>query len=580
MKLLELQITNFRSLKGDNVKISFSGSDIIFLIGQNNFGKSSILAAYEYFVAPKQKACINDFFGFSEANPIEMIATFLKDEGDEIIFEEKGFEKWVDTETGLIKFRKRWTKINEEGQKETWNPLKGEFELNGFGGIETHLAHEAPTPIRIPALPSIDDLTKWIKDTLKKTVLKQLKVVEKEAYDKVIDDVNILQRKILSQETIKSLSTQANLNFQKVFPDLKLNVDSEIGSEFDLSKALETEFSVTITDPRHPCINQSFSINGHGVIRQTMFNFLGLVKNEISVINSHSNRKEYLLLFEEPEIYLHPKAVFLLRQVLYELCKESKFQILCSSHSPLIIDISKPHTSLVRVVRDKSGNTSVYQAGDDVFSSSNDIKEKVQMINKFNPHICESFFSNEVILVEGDTEAIICRELLNQWAPESDIFVVNTGSKNNIPFFQKIFNHFRIKQFIFHDSDTRFVYNISVNDEGKYSYLTVLNKNGITKKKNSAWALNEAIWDEIQNANEIVSDLAQRFVFVYNFETAHDYFYDPEYGKPLSAYLFIKNRKLGSDITIENFIKQIIGIQQKQTNYSQEYIEVSVKEPI
>jgi len=579
MKLLELNIKNFRSLKGDNVKISFAGSDIIFLFGQNNFGKSSILAAYEYFITPKQKATICDFFGFVEDNPIEMIAVFQKDDGDEKIFKEKGFEKWVDDKTGLIKFRKTWTSVNEEGQKETWDPENKKFELNGFGGIETHLTHQAPTPIRIPAFPSIDDLTKWLKDTVKKSALKQLKVEEKEAYDKVLEDVATLQKKILSKETITNLSSQANLNFQKVFPDLKLNVDSEPGSEFDLTKALETEFSVTITDPRHPTINQSFSIHGHGVIRQTMFNFLGLVKNEIPVSSEHCNRKEFLLLFEEPEIYLHPKATFLLRQVLYDLCNNSRFQILCSSHSPMIIDISKPHTSLVRVVRDKDGNTAIYQAGDDLFASSVEIKEKVQMINKFNPHVCESFFADEVILVEGDTEAIICRELLSKYAPQSDIFVVNTGSKNNFPFFQKIFNHFRIKQNVIHDSDTRYVYNISMTD-GKYSYLTVLNKNSINKKSNSAWTLNDKIWQEVQKGNSLINGLSQRFVSTYNFETANEYVYDPDLGKPLSAYQFIKNIPEESKLPINDFIRQILKISSKTIDYSQEYLDKNIKEPI
>jgi len=39
-------------------------------------------------------------------------------------------------------------------------------------------------------------------------------------------------------------------------------------------------------------------------------------------------------------------------------------------------------------------------------------KERVQMINRFNPNVCETFYSNKVLLVEGDTEAIVYRDLL------------------------------------------------------------------------------------------------------------------------------------------------------------------------
>ena len=76
MKLLDITVNNFRSINGDNVKISLEGSDIIFVFGQNNAGKSSLLSAYEYLVTPKQKSLLSDFLGFNEANPIEILATF------------------------------------------------------------------------------------------------------------------------------------------------------------------------------------------------------------------------------------------------------------------------------------------------------------------------------------------------------------------------------------------------------------------------------------------------------------------------------------------------------------------------
>ncbi|MFT0342585.1 TOPRIM nucleotidyl transferase/hydrolase domain-containing protein [Bacteroides thetaiotaomicron] len=57
------------------------------------------------------------------------------------------------------------------------------------------------------------------------------------------------------------------------------------------------------------------------------------------------------------------------------------------------------------------------------------------MVNRFNPHICEAFYADKVLLVEGDTETIVYRDLLNRFFPDEEIFVLNTGSKMNIPFF-------------------------------------------------------------------------------------------------------------------------------------------------
>jgi predicted ATP-dependent endonuclease of OLD family len=118
-------------------------------------------------------------------------------------------------------------------------------------------------------------------------------------------------------------------------------------------------------------------------------------------------------------------------------------------------------------------------------------KERVQMINRFNHHVCEAFYADKVLLVEGDTETIVYRDLLERFYPNEEIFVLNTGSKNNIPFFQEILTKFQINHFIIHDTD-----------EEK-------NKKG---NKNSAWTLNKTIWDKIEDANKLKSGLARRYV--------------------------------------------------------------------
>ncbi|UTC77999.1 ATP-binding protein [Treponema sp. OMZ 799] len=56
MKIKRITIKNFRGLNGGENCIDFNESDIIFLIGKNNAGKSSYLAAYKFFVDPK-KVC-------------------------------------------------------------------------------------------------------------------------------------------------------------------------------------------------------------------------------------------------------------------------------------------------------------------------------------------------------------------------------------------------------------------------------------------------------------------------------------------------------------------------------------------
>src|SRR5699024_11305713 len=84
----------------------------------------------------------------------------------------------------------------------------------------------------------------------------------------------------------------------------------------------------------------------HGIIRQALFNFIAFLKNDTS-----SNRKQYLILFEEPELFMHPKASRSLRKELYDLVEDSPFQILCDTHFPIMFDIYKTLLYLLIVIK-------------------------------------------------------------------------------------------------------------------------------------------------------------------------------------------------------------------------------------
>lgn len=571
MRLLEMSVQNFRGIAGNANTLSFGDDNIIFIVGKNNVGKSALLAAYEYLVTARQKAAVSDFHGFAASRPIEICATFRKEPGDEPTFTKKGFNKWVDPE-GLIRFRKVWTEPGAEGKKETWDPKASTFVDNGFGGLEQHFQRQAPTPIRVPAMPSPGELSKWVNDTIKKAVLKQLRHEEAAVYDEVLEKVGALQDRILSKAAVTSLADRANRHFQKVFPTLTLGVNTVPGSEVDLVKLFEKEFSVTVSDPRFPAVAQAFECQGNGVVRQAMFNFLGLVRDEIpAVIERGSPRKEFLILFEEPEIYLHPNSIRLLRSALYELCEDTPFQILCASHSPQLIDLSRPHTSIARLSRDAVGVSTIYQAGDTLFASDEETRDRVLMLMRFDPNVCEVFFVDEAVLVEGDTEAVVLRELHARMAAGRDIFIVNTGSKNNIPFYQRVLTHFRIKHHVFHDSDRRYLYDRDGN---------ILRTATGQPRRNSAWTLNERIWEGVATANLIEEGLSARYVFAGNFEEAHNYEHDPELGKPFSAFQFARGLAPERDMPVVRFMEELLGRVDRRSDFSPADVEQLVLEPV
>lgn len=566
MRLIELRISNFRGLGGKKNVINFDNSNVIFLIGQNNVGKSSFLHAYEFFVNSKQKATEADFFQYNTNTPIEIEADFLHEAADndnpDFAGEPDWINKWVQQDTGLITIQKVWAETDKTFAKYTKYP-DGNFVKNGFGGMDSLFAKYAPTPITINAIETVESLEKKVNEIIEKEHLKKLEAEYKGEYDAAVVAIRAIQTRITSSDTIQTYNTNINASFKKVFPSLSLKISvKDEGQGIDIVKAFKTNHSIDVLKDGVER-KETFSQHGHGVIRQALVNFLAFLKSQVP-----DNKKEYLLLFEEPELFLHPKSTRLLREELYNLAENSPFQILCCTHCPQMVDISKPHCSLVRVCKEQNEETVSYQVGHSIFQSEAN-KDFVQMINRFDPNVCEAFYASKVCLVEGDTEALICRELLKSLHPHADIFVLNTGSKNNMPFFQRILAHFSIPHILIHDSDTRFAY----VDRAR---TVVRKKKNDEPRANSAWSLNISIWNGIIAARQKGIE-ASRLVSVYDFETANGYEMNVELGKPLSAYKFAKANNANNELPIMNFLDEIV-VGQFVKEWNQDQIE-EIEEP-
>ena len=244
------------------------------------------------------------------------------------------------------------------------------------------------------------------------------------------------------------------------------------------------------------------------------------------------------------------------KDLIYELADNSEFQILAATHSPIMVDLSKPHVTLVRVTNDGENGTLLHQVSHDLFD--NDERHEMQMLNRFNPYTCEAFFADRVILVEGDTETVALRTLMNRLKDEENLTaddhlcVLNCGTKMSIPLFQKVLRHFGIPYFVLHDID----------------YRTSANGNS-----NPAWTLNERIWEEIESANA-EGIPSRRFLFDREFESAHHYEHDASQGKPFSAYQQVNGWDLQRDtLPLIKYLKCVLGLIEIDETFSQSYID-------
>jgi len=474
MKIKSFWINNFCGISGwiDKNTINFNNSNTIFLFGQNNVWKSTFLRAYEFF--------------YNRINPTEDIL-YKRDTTKHIEFQlelelDKFDFKKESIKNKLISFKK-WLKDNKilKIKRVIWSSEKNwkisfdkainytfDFENNKWEEkhywwiwLDSVFQASLPEPIFIQAMPTEEEVEKIINRILSWKAEKKLKNEEIKELKDAQDKIKELQNKIYNPKVINNYKEEVNNNFQKLFPDTKIELeekDKTVWTENKIWKSFKIHFEkLNLQWERDEMIPTSHSQIWHWAIRTAIFSLL-LMKDIAEEYQREKNRKDYLVLFEEPELFLHPQLMKELRTLIYKVSEdEFPYQILCASHSPQMIDISKPKSSLVRMEK-KDNETLFFQINEDFLLKSKgiskkELKEEMNEILRFNPFICESFYSDEVILIEWPTEEIILRWFLWEKWEWKNIFIVNCWTVNNIPFYQRIFSKFSIKYNIICDTD-------------------------------------------------------------------------------------------------------------------------------
>lgn len=556
MRIISFGVNNFRGLSGGlvNNTIEFKDSNTIFLLGQNNVGKSSFLKAYEYFYKNTAMAP-EDIYRTDATNSIEFELIVQLDDFDfnkEAIKKKKdGLKKWLN-EDNLLKIRKvikpiAGKKISfEKTENYTWDYSNEQWEQKNYGGIGLDSVFQSalPTPIFIKAMPNEAEVENIINEILKQKASLNLKDKERQELKIAQDKIQELQDKLYNPESISSYKEEVNKHFQELFPNTKIELeekDKVKWTENSMGKSFSIHFEQKNEEgKKDESIPTNYDKIGHGAVRSAIFSLL-LMKDIAEEFERVKSRKDYIVLFEEPELFLHPKLMKQLRSLIYKVSEaESPYQILCASHSPQMIDITKEKSSLIRMVKNELG-TMFYQINDEFLKESKEIKTKVQLkqemneLLRFNPFLCESFYADEVILVEGATEEIIIRGYLTELEVSKNLFVVNCGSVTNIPFYQKIFSKFSIKYHVICDTDL-------AEQKGIDENLLPIFDSGIQK----------SIYEQFRN--DYLLDNYQLGLFQLHsttFEPAHrqDYLNEnlkyPDYnvsdGKPYNANLYWKN---------------------------------------
>ena len=204
---------------------------------------------------------------------------------------------------------------------------------------------------------------------------------------------------------------------------------------------------------------------GHGLQRAVLFALLRAWAKVLRTASEQGGREAQAprrasestyFAIEEPELFLHPHAQRQLHGVLLDLAASPEHQVFLCTHSTYFVDLD--HYPGIAICRKPSSpiGTQIRQCTRELFegADASDRKNRFHMATWVNPDRGELFFAKKVVLVEGETEKVVLPFLAAKLGClDSDVSIIDCGSKFNIRLYVAILNAFKIPYCVVHDED-------------------------------------------------------------------------------------------------------------------------------
>lgn len=246
---------------------------------------------------------------------------------------------------------------------------------------------------------------------------------------------------------------------------------------------------------------------------------------EVEVEENVIQQRSTILLFEEPELYLHPHVIRELKKALKKISLQNKWQVILTTHSPFMIDIAENTKSLILIKRNIQTNLpEKVQLDEDPFINHEGIfdeREALRATLDFHPTVLESFFAKRVVLVEGDSEIAMFKlskevlERMNEYDEEIEkkiaetTFVSCSGKWTILPI-ARLMNKFDIPFKVIHDKDQKGRTQVEINSLPRFhpyfANQRIEDLVGVDHISVSDDTLEHIFWPDPTNRREIKSD--------------------------------------------------------------------------
>jgi len=401
--LSEITIRNFKSIRNE----TFELSAFTPLVGYNNAGKSNMLEAIKWLL---RKTALSDSSFHDTALPVEMegvisgITQAILDQLPEnqrtsiqpFLISDSLSIKRVQPQpnVGVAQIRLLVKDPANIGSANEWraNPT----------GLDQAIQALFPEPIHIGAMENAEEDVSKSKNTttigkLLAEIIGPIQTSYSTQVQTALDGIkDLLDADGTSRAAeLSAFDAAVNGKVESFFPGVNIKVHVPTPE----LKEVFSKGTIKVFENLNPA-GRDVSALGHGAQRSIQ---MALVRHLADIKrDSGEQASNTILLIDEPELYLHPQAIEVLRDALKTLSTQG-YQVIFSTHSPFMITSKDVGNTLLIRKNDTHGThkrNSLRAAIPTVVTTA---PSQLELIFSLS-HSSNILFSERVILAEGTTE--------------------------------------------------------------------------------------------------------------------------------------------------------------------------------
>ncbi|MGV8058070.1 MAG: ATP-dependent endonuclease [Smithellaceae bacterium] len=482
MKLIRIVIHNIRSIQDADIHLS----DYSVIVGANNSGKTNLITALRLFYENEKLSFSQDrdFPKFETDAESWIELTFATTEDEQVQLKE---EYRNETRQLMVRryFASKQADLVKSGQSNIYAYENGELSKNLFYGAKNISQAKLGSVIYIPAVSKTDDTLKLsgpspFRDLVNLVMKKAVSASPSfDALSKSFESFNSGFRAEASSDGTSVDSLITDINREVGQWGVRFGVDINPVKPEDIVKNL---LSHHLEDTQLDGQRVSVGEHGQGLQRHLIFTLIRLSARygkKSSTKTKDFNPDFSLILFEEPEAFLHPPQQDVLCLSLQNLAADEGNQVLVSSHSARFI--SKQLLDIPSIIRIQriTGRTTTHQVlkkqldelldenlgllravstakGETPDETGRLDDESMKYFLWLDAERAGMFFGRHVVICEGPTERVFFAYLLdNQWKDlrEKQVYFTDCLGKYNIHRFIGLLTALGVSHSIIYDMD-------------------------------------------------------------------------------------------------------------------------------